>query len=131
MRRWETNAEAMDAISSRVLNEAMDKGLNLNHIYQNTNRYLSEIGVNSEGLDDIEKIQLALAFNAPSGDETFEDIKLNARKGIAKVVNENNALAFMDYIQAFPFMNYTKSFLRDFGNRGWRFRANSPEDQWI
>lgn len=131
MRRWETNAEAMDAWSNRVLNSAMDKGLDIEGILNRSDQYLNSIGINTKGLDNIERTQLALAYNSPTGDEEFENLKVDARDGLNKLINQNNALAFMDYIEALPFMNYTKSFLRGFGSRGFRTGSRRFEDAWI
>ena len=131
MRRWETNSEAMDAWSNRVLNTAMDRKLNIDGILSRSDSYLNSIGIDTEGLDDIQRTQLALAYNSPTGDDDFEDLKVEARDGLTRLISSNNALAFMDYIQALPFMNYTKSFLRGFGSRGFRNGPKRFEDMWI
>ena len=138
MRRWETNSEAMDAYSNRVLNQAMNKGLDIDGILNRSNQYLNSIGIDTDGLDRIKQTQLALAYNSPTGDAEFEDLKHDARQGLSYLINANNALAFMDYIEALPFMNYTKSFLKDFGSKGFRRVKYTPnelrkmgEKQWI
>jgi len=40
-----------------------------------------------------------------------------SRKGIQKLVNNNNALAYTDYIQTFPYMSYSGNVLRAIGNQ--------------
>lgn len=116
MRRMETDAEATDAYSNRVIKEAEEKGIDLGRILNQTNSHLQGLGINPEGLNTLEQLQLALAYNAPTDDSEFNAIKKEARKGIAKVVNENNALSFMDYLQAIPFMNYSRGIVGKFGS---------------
>ena len=116
MRRMETNAEATDAYSNRIINEARDKGIDLNDILQQTNEHLNAIGISTNGLNTLEQLQLALAYNAPTDNQEFNKLKKEARKGIAKVVNENNALSFVDYLQTLPFMNYSRGILGKFGS---------------
>jgi len=43
-------------------------------------------------------ISLALAYNIPTGDDAFEMAKRQSRKGIQKLINNNNALAYTDYL---------------------------------
>lgn len=116
MRRMETNAEATDAYSNRVIKESEKKGIDLNAVLKNTNAHLNSIGITTEGLNTLEQLQLALAYNAPTGDVEFDKLKKDARKGIAKVVNENNALSFLDYLQTLPFMSYSRGVIGKFGS---------------
>ena len=113
LRRNETASEAMDAYSQRVLQESIQKGVNLKKVLEETEQYSKQLGINTEGLDQIQMLQLALAYNTPTSDDGFEQIKKDARKGIQKLVNDNNSLAAMDYLQALPFMNYTRGYLAD------------------
>lgn len=115
MRRMETNAEATDAYSNRIINEAEKRGIDLNEILANTNEHLNAIGISTDGLNTLEQLQLALAYNAPTGNKEFDKLKKEARKGIAKVVNENNALSFVDYLQTLPFMSYSRGVIGKFG----------------
>lgn len=115
MRRMETNAEATDAYSNRIINEAEKRGIDLNEILANTNEHLNAIGISTDGLNTLEQLQLALAYNAPTGNKDFDKLKKEARKGIAKVINENNALSFVDYLQTLPFMSYSRGVIGRFG----------------
>ena len=116
MRRMETDAEATDAYSNRVIKEAEAKNINLGNILQQTNSHLQKLGIDPEGLNVLEQLQLALAYNAPTDNAEFNNIKKEARKGIAKVVNENNTLSFIDYLQAIPFMSYSRGVVGKYGS---------------
>ena len=116
MRRMETDAEATDAYSSRLIQEAERKGINLGDVLQQTNNHLNSIGINTDGINTLEQLQLALAYNAPTDNKEFNALKKEAREGIAKVVNENNALSFIDYLQTLPFMNYSRGVIGKFGS---------------
>lgn len=111
MRRMETDGEATDAYSNRVIKEAEKNGIDLGRVLSQTNQHLEDIGINTDGLNVLEQLQLALAYNAPTDDEEFNKLKKDARRGIAKVVNENNSLSYLDYIQTLPFMSYSRGII--------------------
>lgn len=62
----------MDAWSSRVLQDSMRNGANMNKVLSATQEYLDNIGVSTDGANEIDLIQYALAYNVPTGDDVFE-----------------------------------------------------------
>lgn len=116
MRRMETDAEATDAYSNRLIQDIQNNGVDLGNVLTQTNSYLKGIGIDSEGLNTLEQLQLALAYNAPTDDSEFNKLKKDARTGIAKVINENNSLSYLDYLQTLPFMNYSRGIIGKFGS---------------
>jgi hypothetical protein len=48
----------------------------------------------------------------------FDNAKADARKGINKLINANNALAAVDYLQILPFMNYSGKAVKSFVSGG-------------
>lgn len=118
MREHETNAELMDAWTSRVLQNSMDRNADMQKVIDTTDNYLRSIGVDTSNFDEQDFVQFALAYNVPTGDQVFEEEKKAGRAGLNKVYNDNMALAAKDYIEMLPFMNYTRSFFRSFGRKG-------------
>ncbi len=115
MREHETNSEVIDAWSSRVLTNAMQKNADMPKVLKTTKDYLTDMGIETENMSDIDLIQHALAYNIDTGDKAFEEEKEAGRQGLKKVYNDNMALAVKDYLEAMPFLSYSGSFLRSFG----------------
>lgn len=114
MRRNETASEAMDAYSTRILNEAYNNGIDLAKILNDSEPYLKNaMKIDTDRMTELDKLQLVLAYDIPTGDSKFEQLKHDARKGLNKVINDNNTLALMDYWETLPFMDYTGSFLKN------------------
>jgi len=63
-------------------------------------------------MDERRLFKLGIAYNMETGDPAFEEAKRTARHGIGKLVNANNALSFMDYVDMLPFLNYSGSALK-------------------
>lgn len=116
MRQSETNGEAINALAQRVLNESFKTDVNFNKVFDAVDQYSKRIGVDSKDLDQLEKVKLALAYNIPTGDDNFDKIKVDSRKGLAKLINDNNAMALDDYLQALPFMDYTRGVISKAAN---------------
>lgn len=115
MREHETNSEVMDAWSSRVLTNAMNRNADMPKVLSKTKDYLQQMGIDPTNMTDIDLVQHALAYDIDTEDRVFEKEKNDARNGLKKVYNDNMALAVKDYIEAIPFLNYSGSFLRSFG----------------
>lgn len=116
MRQSETNGEAINALAQRVLNESFKTNVDFDKVFNAVDQYSKRIGVDSKDLDQLEKVKLALAYNIPTGDDNFDKIKVDSRKGLAKLINDNNAMAFEDYLQALPFMDYTRGVISKAAN---------------
>ena len=115
MREHETNSEVIDAWSSRVLTNAMQRNADMPKVLENTRQYLQEMGIDPTNMTDIDLVQHALAYDIDSGDKVFDKEKEIGRQGLKKVYNDNMALAVKDYMEAIPFLGYSGSFLRSFG----------------
>lgn len=116
MRQSETNGEAINALAQRVLDSSYKTDVDFNKVFNAVDQYSKRIGVDSKDLDQLEKVKLALAYNIPTGDANFDKIKVDSRKGLAKLINDNNAMAFEDYLQALPFMDYTRGVISKAAN---------------
>lgn len=116
MRQSETNGEAINALAQRVLDESYKTDVDFSKVFNAVDQYSKRIGVDSKDLDQLEKVKLALAYNIPTGDDNFDKIKVDSRKGLAKLINDNNAMAFEDYLQALPFMDYTRGVISKAAN---------------
>lgn len=116
MRQSETNGEAINALAQRVLDRSYKADVDFNKVFYAVDQYSKRIGVDSKDLDQLEKVKLALAYNIPTGDDNFDKIKVDSRKGLAKLINDNNAMAFEDYLQALPFMDYTRGVISKAAN---------------
>ena len=116
MRQSETNGEAINALAQRVLDSSYKTDVDFNKVFNAVDQYSKRIGVDSKDLDQLEKVKLALAYNIPTGDVNFDKIKVDSRNGLAKLINDNNAMAFEDYLQALPFMDYTRGVISKAAN---------------
>ena len=112
MRDHETSSEAMDGQSQRVLTNSMQRNADMNKALSEISNYMSVRGYDPELFSDIEKVQMALAYGIKTGDGVFDEEVKESRKGLAQLVNLNNSLAAKDYLETFPFMDYTRSFLK-------------------
>lgn len=128
MREHETNSEVIDAWSTRVLNNSMNRNADLEKVLDTTREYLSTSGVPVDKMTDIDLIQFALAYNIPTGDAVFENEKKQGRVGLKKVYNDNMALAAKDYAEVIPMLSFSGSFLRNFFRSGVE---NSVADRMI
>ena len=123
MRVDETMMEEMDAISSRTMLDAQKNNADFAKVLTNIQEWANDNHINIKGLDLQKIISLALAYNIPTGDDAFERAKKNSRKGIQKLINNNNALAYTDYLQTLPYMSYGGNVLKAVGNS---FVNNGP-----
>lgn len=112
MRRMETNSEVTDAYSSRLIKEVERRGIDLRRPLSEIEDYMVLYGYDPDQYDTLEKLQLAYAYDIPTSNKEFDDLRKEITKGLSKVYNENNALAFKDYIEALPYMPYMGKFLR-------------------
>lgn len=116
-RELETAEEAADAISSRVLQEAKDGGADMFQVFGSIAKRAIDLGIDVSSMEPSDLIQLGLAYDVNTGDPVFEKAKHNATKGLNKLINANNALAVMDYLEIMPYLNYGNRVLSKFGNQ--------------
>ena len=115
MRQNESNAEVMDAYSSRIMQQMMDGSVDVKKVFDSADDFLRESGINPDSLDDQQKLQAILGFNIQTGDPEFEAMKKDARRGLNKVYNDNMALAAIDYWEKLPYLPFANSAIRDWG----------------
>ena len=117
MRQDETNSEATDAYLQRVQDESIKNNINLGRILNITKQFCKSNGIETEGLNEQDLLQLALSYNIQTGDSNFEKIKRDARLGINKLKAQNNALGYMDYIEVLPFAGSGGSIIKDYADK--------------
>lgn len=125
-RKEETKTEMIGAVTERVLDQVRQQlsPEEFATVFRQIAQQMDLAGLNTEGLftkqqvdgqtiyipkDDktVENvIKAGIAFNFATDSKEFERAKLDARKGVNKLVNANNALALSDYIQAVPFISF-------------------------
>ena len=125
-RKEETKTEMMSAVTERVLDQVRQQlsPEEFATVFRQIAQQIDLAGLNTEGLftkqqvdgqtiyipkdeQAVEKvIKAGVAFNFATDSKEFEQAKLDARKGVNKLINANNALALSDYIQAVPFISF-------------------------
>ena len=65
-----------------------------------------------------------MAFDIQTGDSAFEKAKKDARLGINKLINANNALGINDYMQMLPYMSYHGDVTRNLKRFGTKLEDN-------
>lgn len=63
-------------------------------------------------MDKEDILSAMLAYNIPTGDQQFENVKRDARKGLAQLRAQNNALGYMDYLEVLPFATNAGSIIQ-------------------
>ena len=106
MRVGETESEILDAYSNRLLQYSYNNKSDLSNLFDFADKKAKQIGIDPKDLTDLDKIQLALAYNINSGDKNFDVEKSLVRQGLAKVFNDNMALSTGDYIETIPFLEF-------------------------
>lgn len=116
-RALETSQEAQDAYTGRVL-QTMNDELGQdekNSILDQMKEQLQSNGISTKGLKNNEIIGAGLAFGIQVDDPRFYKISQDAKKGLNKLINQNNALAYSDYIETLPFLSQGGAITRQFG----------------
>lgn len=116
-RKLETGLERISGMSQRVFAEAEAKGANMSNVFSAIAQDAIKNGYDIKDLNPEDLINLGIALDTYTGDEVYEKVKSDSRKGIMKLVNANNALAVKDYLQTLPFMSYGGRALNAFVNR--------------
>ena len=97
-REKETALEAIQAVSERVSTDVQRNGGDMQKITNAVLTAANRMGIDASdfGVDDI--IKFGVAYNIETGDAAFDTAKRDARKGLSKLINSNNALAIVDYL---------------------------------
>ena len=117
-REEETGLEKIGAIGQRVQKQAQRDGANLSNVMSKIKEGAESMGIDTDALDDAQLWQLGVAFDIQTGDAAFEKAKKEARLGINKLINANNALGINDYMQMLPYMSYHADVTRGLKNLG-------------
>lgn len=117
LREEETGSEVSDAYTQRLVEELYkNRNIDANKVLDSINNFAKALGgleFNPDELDLQKKMALALSYNIKTGDPIFDKFSVDARNGLKKIYNENMSLSTMDYIEAIPFMNYTRSVMKE------------------
>lgn len=111
-RREETALEAIQAVGARVSKMVEDNGGDVNTIVNSVQEKASRMGIDTSDWNLDRIMNFAIAYNINTGDEVFDYAKREGRKGLNKLINSNNALAVVDYLQALPFLSYSGSVMK-------------------
>lgn len=122
-RRNETAQEAIDALGQRMANICQTEGSDLEKVYS---KILEHVEKNTEGGKDSafykqmqgaeisDVLQYGIANNIKTGDAVYDEALPNIHKGIQTLINQNNSLAYTDYLETLPFMSYSGNVLKSF-----------------
>lgn len=112
-RKDETNLEKIQALEERILQESAKKNVDINSVFSEIKDYAeNNLGIDTSKMDDKKLLDLQIAYDIPVQTKGYKEASSESIKGIEKLVNANNALAFSDYIQSIPFMSYGASALK-------------------
>lgn len=112
-RKDETNLEKIGALQQRGLQEAVKRGVDINSALKEIKDYAEgQLKIDTSKMNDQQLLSLQIAFDIPVQTKGFAESTKEAKKGIEKLVNANNALAIHDYFEGFPFMIYGGSALK-------------------
>ena len=121
LREEETGSEVSDAYAQRLVNELYsNRNIDAQKVLDSIDTFAKSLGgldFDPDELDMQKKMSLALAYNLKTGDKVFDDFAKSARTGLTKVYNENMSLSTGDYLAALPFMNYTRSVVKDIASK--------------
>ena len=124
-REQETGMEKIQGLGTRVFSElAASDERNISPVISEIKDYARRNNLDTTDMTTQELIEMGVAFNVQTDNSAFEQIKKDARKGINKLVNANNALALMDYAQQMPFYSFGGKALNKFAKAVINSRAN-------
>lgn len=124
-RKDETGEQKIEGLGTRVFSElAATDERNMGHVISEIQDYARRNNLDTTDMTPQELIEMGVAFNVQTDNDAFEQIKKDARKGINKLVNANNALALMDYAQQMPFYSFGGKALSKFAKATVNSNAN-------
>lgn len=104
-RRDETALEAIQAVGERTGRLAEQLGGDPQQILDKIRKQGSAAGIDVDALDEGQLWKLGIVLDVYAGEE-FEVAKKQARAGVNKLINANNALGIMDWAESVPYMSY-------------------------
>ena len=110
-RESETAQESIDAWVSRLHSNLEHLNMNTPDLYDELSTKLQEYGVDTADMDQSEILGTALAYNIKSRDDRYNQLVKESHKGLKGLVERNNALSTMDYLQALPYIGSTPKML--------------------
>lgn len=110
-RESETAQESIDAWVSRLHSNLEHLNMNTPDLYDELSTKLQEYGVDTTDMDQSEILGTALAYNIKSRDNRYNQLVKESHKGLKGLVERNNALSTMDYLQALPYIGSTPKML--------------------
>ena len=111
----ETGMESIQGYAERVAQKIYEKHGNFDVIERDIKKYANAAGIDTSKMEADKLIKLGLALGVESEDKAYTEAKEESKKGLNKLINANNSLAILDYLQTLPFMNYSGSILREYG----------------
>lgn len=124
-RQMETAQEAMEGLVSRTMNDAFSNNADGRKVFDKIIDYCENVlHIDTSGMDPQSLIRAAITFDIDTGDEMFEAAKRESSKGLMKLINANNTLAFHDYLETMPFLSYGGNILGTFSKLGAKVGKN-------
>lgn len=111
-RHKETAAEVMSNYSEKIANAAADGAFDLNTVLEDYSNQLNTMGYEADKMSDLEKLQFGLAYNLKTQDQQYNQFAKDARQGLTRIEEANNALALSDYAQNFG-LSYGGKLVKD------------------
>ena len=109
-RESETAQEALNAQIDRITNSLEPNGINFEQLKPEIIQNARQHGLDLSRADNQDLLGAVLALNIKTTDPVFNELVKQAHKGVSTLVAKNNALTYMDMLQAVPFLNPTKAF---------------------
>ena len=109
-RESETAQEALNAQIDRITNSLKPNGINFEQLKPEIIQNAKQHGLDLSRADNQDLLGAVLALNIKTTDPVFNELVKQAHKGVSTLVAKNNALTYMDMLQAVPFLNPTKAF---------------------
>ena len=113
MRLEETNNEAIDGWISRVMSESMARKINMGSVLKDIKQQLPMFGLDPTKYSDQDILEKGLVYGIHTTNKDFENVVNGSKQGLIELINKNNALAFMDYIEMLPFLSYQGSIFKN------------------
>lgn len=111
-RHKETAAEVMSNYSEKIATLAAEGKFNMNTVLDDYTKQLKTMGYDTDSMDDLEVLQFGLAYNLKTNEPNYQQFAKNARKGLTKLEEVNNALSLSDYAQNFG-LSYGGKLIRE------------------
>lgn len=98
-RNRETAAEVLSAYGEKLVDHADE--FNIAQVMKDYEDGLNVRGIDTKGMDELELLQMGVAFRIPTSDYKYNQFAENARVGLTELEESNNALSLSDYAENF------------------------------